>query len=113
MFQVGATCYETAAAANAASGSAQTGSVVLIGGQSYVVSFNASSDTSITYNYAPLSGGALVSQTVASSPPVCSLLTADDAIQATWLVGGVWLATYVVMFLIGVLNAHFAPQNDT
>lgn len=113
MFQVGATCYDTAAAANAASGSAQSGSVVLIGGQPHVLAFASSTDTTISYDYAPVSGGAVVSQTLVSNPPVCGLLTAADALEVGWMIGGAWVAVYAVTFLIGVLRDHFAPQNDT
>lgn len=112
MFQAGATCYGTAAAANAASASAQSGSVVLINGQSYVLSVSGVSDTTVTYDYSPLAGGAMVSQTVALTPPACGLLTTDDAVIIGWAIAACWLSVYAVTFLIGVAKSSFGAQND-
>ena len=86
MYQVGATCYNTATAANFAAASAQSGSVVLIGGNSYILAVGAVTDTTVSYDYSPLAGGATVSQTVALSPAPCGLLTSEDAVTIGWAI---------------------------
>lgn len=98
MFQVGSACYSTAAAANAATASAQSGAVVTSGGAARVVTVTAVDGSSITYTYHGLDGSTVV-QTVQHSPQPCGLLTASDAVDIGWLIGGAWLAVYAVMFL--------------
>jgi hypothetical protein len=112
MFQVGSTCYQTAIAANTAAASAQSGSVVLIGGNSYILSVASVTDTTVTYDYSPLDGGATVSQTVALTPAPCGLMTADDAVTIGWLIAACWLSVYAITFLIGIAKSSFGAQND-
>lgn len=112
MFQAGATCYATPSAANAASASAQSGTVVQVSGNSYVLSVAGVTDTTVTYDYSPLSGGAMVSQTVALTPPPCGLLTSADAVVIGWSIAACWLSVYAVTFLIGVVRSSFGSQND-
>lgn len=111
-YQVGSTCYETALAANQASSSSLAGSIVLVGGQSQVLSVQAVSDSAITYGYTPLSGGALTSQTVAISPLPCNLLTAEDALAIGWQIGIVWLSVYAITFIASYLKRETFGVND-
>lgn len=104
MFQHNATCYPLASTVNQLIGAGQAGSVVVIGGQSYVLAVSGVTDTSITYDYAPASGGAHVFQTVQISPPACQLVTAADALQVAWLIAGVWLAVYAITFISGYIK---------
>jgi hypothetical protein len=99
MFQVGASCYATSQAANEVSASAQAGSVVLIGGQSYALSVAEVTGTAVTYVYSPASGGATISQTVAMLPPTCGLLTAADASDIAWMIAVAWVAAFCIKFL--------------
>lgn len=112
MFQVGATCYQTASAANAAAASAQSGSVVLIGGQSYVLSVSGVTDSTISYDYSPAGGGPVLSHSVVVNPQPCGLLGVDDAYALGWLVAGCWLAVYAITFLVQVAKSSFGNQND-
>lgn len=113
MFQAGAVCYESAAAANAAVGSAQSGGVVPVSGASHVIVFQSATASSITYGYVPTDGGPTVSQTIAISPPACSLLTASDAFSLGWMLAAVWVSVYAITFLVRAVRDFLGPQNDT
>lgn len=112
-YQVGSTCYDSPSAANQASVSSHAGSIVLVGGQSQVLSVVSVDSSSVTYGYTPLSGGALTSQTVALSPQPCNLLTAQDAVQISWMIAALWLAVYAITFVTNYLkNETFGASND-
>lgn len=114
MFQHGSACYELASTVNQLTASAELGRVVLIGGQSFVVSVAGFTDTTITYEYLPAGGGASVLQLVPSSPPVCGLLTAADALQMGWAIGAVWLAVYAVTMITSYIKSEVdGIKNDT
>ena len=113
-YQVGSTCYGTALAANQASVSSLAGTIVLMGGQSQVLSVQAVSDSAITYGYTPLGGGALSSQTVAITPLPCNLLTAEDAMSIGWQIAAVWLTVYAITFIANYLKREtFGVSDDT
>lgn len=113
MFQHGSTCYQTASAANQVAASAQAGSVVQIGGQTYVLAVSGVTDTSITYDYSPVSGRAHILQTVAMVPAPCGLLTAADALEIGWAIALCWLTVYAITFISNMLKAEIAgSQND-
>lgn len=105
MFQVGSACYASAAAANSATASAQSGVVVSQSGTVRIVTVSAVDDSSITYTFTGLDGSA-VSQTVQHLPQPCGLLTAADGLQIGWLVAGSWLAVYAVMFIARALRGE-------
>ena len=114
MFQYGATCYPSASTVNQLTGAAQAGSVVLIGGQPHVLAISGFTDTSITYSYSPVSGGAVVSQTVANIPPPCALLTAADAVEVGTMIGVAWVAVYAIKFLANYFQSEIdGIKNDT
>lgn len=102
MFQAGSACYHTAAAANAATASAQSGAVVTSSGTARIVTVTAVDDSSITYTFHGIDGST-VAQTVSHVPQPCGLLTASDAVEVGWMIAGAWLAVYAVMFLARAL----------
>lgn len=112
MFQHGASCYESASTVNQLTGASQSGSVVVIGGQSYVLAVSGVTDTSITYDYAPASGGAHISQTIQISPPDCALLTASDALQIGWAIAVLWLTVYGITFIANYIKRETFGVND-
>lgn len=114
MYQHGSTCYESSATVNSLIAASNVGSVVRIGDQTYVLAVSGVTDTSITYEYFPaLAGGSSVIQTVAMAPPACALLTAADAVEVGWLIGGVWIAVYAVKFLANYFQSEIdGIKND-
>ena len=113
MFQAGAICYETASAANAAVGSAQSGGVVPVSGQPHIIVFQSATSSSITYGYVPVDGGPTVTQTVAIVPPGCLLLTGSDAFDMGWMLAAVWVSVYAITFLVRAVRDFLGPQNDS
>lgn len=103
-FQVGSACYDTAAQAAQAQASSLAGGVVVHGSAAYVVGVSAVSDTSITYTFAPVGGGATISQVAAYDAQPCNLLTGADGLTLGWAVAAAWLATWAVMFLARALR---------
>jgi len=98
-YQVGSTCYSSALVANQAVAASIAGTVGTVGGQSVVISVQAVSDSSITYGYTPLAGGATASTVVALLPMPCGLLDTADGLLLGWAVAAAWLATAAVLFL--------------
>lgn len=105
MFQVGSACYASAAAANMATASAQSGAVVSSGGTARIITVAAVDDGSITYRFHGLDGST-VTQTVQHIPQPCGLLTASDAVDLGWQIAAVWIAVYAVMFMARALWHH-------
>ena len=98
-FQVGSTCYASAAQAVAASVSAQVGAVVTHGGAAYVVAPSVSTGGAVTYNLTPVAGGPIIQSVVQLEPMPCGLLDWQDGLTLGWLVAGAWLAVAAVMFM--------------
>ncbi|WP_440531741.1 hypothetical protein [Variovorax sp. YR566] len=98
-YQVGSICYDTAAAAAAASASSQIGSFVRQGEVSYVVNASSVDGASITYSLAPVGGGSPVVVTASYTAQPCGLITAGDAVNLSWMVVLVWAATWAVKFI--------------
>lgn len=105
MYQVGSACYSSAAAANSATASVQSGAVVSQSGTVRIVTVLSVNDSSITYSFTGLDGS-VVSQTVQHIPQPCGLLTAADGLQIGWLIVGAWLAVYAVMFIARALRGE-------
>lgn len=103
MFQVGSACYASAAAANMATASAQSGAVVTSGGTARVITVAAVDHASITYSYHGLDGST-VTQTVQHIPQPCGLLTSADAIELGWEIAVVWISAFAVMFIARALG---------
>ena len=98
-YQVGSSCYDTAAAAVSAIASAQVGAVVVHGGTAYVVDASAHTGASVTYSLQPLAGGASISYTAAVTPQPCGLMDWQDGLTLGWAVAAAWIATAVVLHL--------------
>lgn len=111
-YQVGSICYESLLAANQASVSGQAGSIVLIGGQSQVLSILSVDGSSVTYGFTPLEGGATTSQSVAIFPQPCNLLTAADGLEVAWMIGAAWLSVYALMFIANYLKRETFGVSD-
>lgn len=105
MFQVGSACYASAAAANSATASAQSGAVVSHSGTARIVTVSAVDGDSITYTFTGIDGS-VISQTVQHAPQPCGLLTASDGLQIAWLIAGAWIATFAVMFIARALRGE-------
>lgn len=99
LYQVGDACYPTQSAAAMATASTLNGSFVARGTVLYQVNVTGVTDTSISYRFTPVVSGTVVNQTIGYTAQPCGLLTSDDAVQMGWLVGAVWVAVYVLMFL--------------
>lgn len=98
-FQVGAACYSTALQAAQAAASSQIGAVVNHGGSAHVVELLSVTDASITYGLRPVGGGAPLQLTSAYVAQPCNLLQVEDGLTMGWMVGGVWIAVYGLIFL--------------
>lgn len=99
MFQVGAACYSTPAAALSAAVSSQGGTVVIDGGAAKVLTVTAVTDSAVTYQLTPISGGLPITSTVSITPQPCGLLGTSDALQMGWGVALCWVIVYAVLFL--------------
>ena len=106
MYQYGNSCYQTPSAANQIAASAQSGTVVVIGGQSYVLAYSSVTDSTITYLYSPAAGGPTISQTITVIPPPCALLTAADAVDIGWLIAAAWIGVYAIKYLANHLQSE-------
>lgn len=98
-YQVGSACYQTQADAAAAAASAQIGSFVQHAAAAYVVDATASDAISITYSLQPVDGGTPLTIASPYTAQECRLLTADDGLVLGWLIAGIWLAAYGLLFL--------------
>lgn len=105
MYQVGSACYASAAAANSATASAQTGAVVTHGGLARIVTATAVDGASITYTFTGLDGS-VIAQTVQHVPQPCGLLTAEDGLQIAWLIAGAWIAAFAILFIARALRGE-------
>ena len=98
-FQVGASCFDTAESAAAASAAALSGVVVTRGSATYrleVVSLGADQ----RYDWILVGGsGANFSMTITPSFPACSLLDTSDAFELSGLILAVWVAAFSVVML--------------
>ncbi|SDY74111.1 hypothetical protein [Delftia lacustris] len=98
-FQVGAACYPTQIQAAQVVASSQVGSIVQQGGSAHVVELMSVNPTSITYGLRPVSGGPLVEVVSAFQAQPCGLLQASEGLALGWMVGGVWIVVYGLMFI--------------
>jgi len=105
-FQVGQACYGTAEQAAQAVASAEAGSLKQAGQGVYVVGVSAVSDTSITYTLNPVDGTAAFSYVAPFTPQPCNLLSAQDALEVSWMVVAAWAAAHAVMFLVRMLRGE-------
>lgn len=114
MYQHGSACYESAAIVNQLTAASEVGRVVQINGKTYVISVAGVTDSGITYDYLPASGGQQIQQLVPSIPPQCALLTLQDGIQIGWAIVGVWLAVYAITFITSYVKSELEGiKNDT
>ena len=77
----------------------QVGNVVQIGTATYVVNVSSYTDTSITYFFQPVGGGAGFTTAAMVSPLPCGLLDWQDGLTLGWSIAAVWIATAVVINL--------------
>jgi len=102
-FQVDQACYATAQQAAQASASKLVGAVVEHGGNAYVINVAATADASITYAFQPVASGAAFQLVAPYSAQPCNLLGVEDGLAMGWMVAGVWLGVYALMFIGRVL----------
>lgn len=102
-FQVDQACYATAQQAAQASASKLVGAVVVQGGNSYVINVVATAETSITYAFQPVASGAPFQLVAPYTAQPCGLLQVEDGLAMGWMVAGVWLGVYSLMFIGRVL----------
>lgn len=105
-YQVGSTCYGTMTEAAQAQASAAIGAIVTQGGNAHSVSTTTIDDTSITYVLTPAAGGTPITHVAPYTAQPCNMLQLSDGIQLGWMVGGVWIATYCVMFIARALRGE-------
>lgn len=105
-FQIGSACYPTAVQAAQAAASSSVGSIISHGTTAYVVDVSSTSDTSITYSFTPLDGGAALVLVTPFTAQPCSLLQLDDGLSIGWMVAGAWLGTYCLLFLARALRGE-------
>lgn len=98
-YQVGTTCYGSAADALSAAASTQVGAVVVHGGATYVVGVDAIGASSITYRLTPVAGGQAIQSVVQIAPQPCGLLQWQDGLSLGWGVATAWIVTAAVMHL--------------
>lgn len=103
-YQVGFTCYSTALAANQVTASAENGSVVQRGSDTYVVTLGNITADSITYIFKSTTTNVLgtpttISQTFTSNPVPCGLLDTADAVTLGVGILIAWVATAAVNVL--------------
>ena len=98
-FQVGTACYSTAQQAAQAAASSQIGAVVSHGGTAHAVELLGIGEGAITYGLRPVGGGAPLQLTSAYVAQPCNLLQVEDGLSMVWMVGGVWIAVYGLVFL--------------
>jgi len=97
--QIGSVCYPSSEAAAAAASSNEVGSIVQVGGVSYVVDVAAVSASSITYNFSDVGSGASFQKVAPFTAPPCGLLDTSDGLAMGWGVATAWLVTAGVLFL--------------
>lgn len=98
-YQVGAVCYPTQLQAAQTVASSQIGNVVQQGGSAHVVEIRSINPTAITYGLRPVSGGPLIEVVSTFEAQPCGLLQASDGLALGWMVGGVWIVVYGLMFI--------------
>lgn len=98
-YQVGSTCYGSAASALSAAASENTGAVVTHGGAAYVVGVQSVTGSSITYQLSPVGGGTPITSVANMTPQPCGLLTAADANLIGWGIAAAWIAVAAIMAL--------------
>lgn len=102
-YQVGSACFESATQAVQSMAAAH----VPVTESEMVISVASTSDTAITFLYTPVGSGVppfSVVQNVVLQP--CNMLTASDAVNVGWIIGGLWLSIYVITFLIRYLRGE-------
>lgn len=105
-YQVDLACYATVDAAVQASASKVVGSIVQLGGVPHVVSVSSISGQTVTYAYTPVPSGSVVLSAFTYTPQNCGLLQASDALEMGWMVFGVWIAAYAVMFIARAIRGE-------
>lgn len=98
-FQVGGTCYGSAASAASAAASSQSGAVLPLGTSLVAVDVAAVDAASITYHLRDLQTAALTVQTVPFTPQPCGLLDTSDGLVIGWGIATAWLVTYGLVML--------------
>lgn len=109
MYQAGSACYSTPAAALSAVASSHVGAVIVDGGSARVIGVQSVTDSSITYTFTPVAGGAPVVSTVTLAPQPCGLLTASDGLALAWPIALVWLAAWG----FSLLARHVRAESET
>jgi hypothetical protein len=107
-YQVGSGCYESALAASQAVAAAH----VPVAAPDMVVTVSAVAESSISFLYTPIGSGVppfTVTQALTLQP--CNMLSAQDALDVGWLIGGAWLSIYAVAFLIRYLRGETEDIN--
>lgn len=105
-YQVNQACYPSALSAAQAVASSQIGSLVDHGGTVYAVDVSTVSGTLITYSLLPVGGGSAITIAAPYTAQDCQLLDLADGLQLGWLVAGVWLAAFGLMFITRALRGE-------
>lgn len=105
-YQVGPTCYPTAAAAATAQASSMGGAVVQHGSAAYVVEAGTISGTSITYLFHPVGGGTSLTLATPYTAQSCQMLDWSDGLQLGWMVAAVWIGTAALLFLARAVKGN-------
>lgn len=105
-FQVSGGCVPYPLSANQVVSASSVGAVVQHGGVPHVVGVGTVTASSVDYLLTPLGGGPVVSQTVALTPIPCGLPGIEDGVSLGWLVGGVWIAVYAIVFIARMLRGE-------
>lgn len=101
-FQVGSACYETALQA----AQAYAATIEPVIAHPWLIRVQHVTEAAVTYEYRNVVDGAIYLNAHAIHLSPCNLLTAADAVNVGWLIGGVWLSISVVAFLIRYLRGE-------
>lgn len=105
-YQVGEHCYATKLqAAHVQRWSLGHDSSVVINGQPHLVQYALTDGETLGYTVYDMSTQTqIVSSTLIYDPPVCEVLGIADGLQIGWMVAGVWLAAFAVLFIAKALR---------
>lgn len=101
-YQVGEVCYPTALEATQAVAARGSGNFVLLGSKGYIAEANTVTAGSIVWKFldpTALAPGNVINRTYTVNLQPCNMLQSSDALELGWMVAGVWVATYAVLFM--------------
>lgn len=103
-WQVRDYCVDTELEAAQATAAGNNGQVLSTSSGVFNVQVGNVTETSIQYVLQNINTGAQTNRIVPFTAQECRLLTVTDGVQLGWLVGGVWLAAFCLMFLTRALR---------